>query len=102
MSNLIGSFYFNRSASGNLNGEFINDQSEPFPESAILILSKAGFAGDYNCIWFDTTNHIATLEINPISGSKKYKLDWIENGKATYEGEGFLVNETLIGFYKTV
>ena len=59
MPKLIGSFYFDRTASGNLVGEFVNNQSSfVMTESANPKGKFPNFIGKYDSTWLDTSTHL--------------------------------------------
>jgi hypothetical protein len=96
----IGSIYFKRTINGNLIGEFSNNEDPVIrTESAV----SQGYYSDYTgkCIstWFDGSMRQAILEINPVLNSGKLKLEWTDDARIIYIGEGFLMNDTLIGYY---
>jgi hypothetical protein len=100
MSNLIGSFYFELTANGNLIGEFSNNLSKSITtENANLSGTASGFIGKYESTWYDDDVHFANLVISQRVKNKIYVLQWNENGKLKYKGEGFLHDKTLIGYY---
>lgn len=101
--NLIGTFYFKQTTSRNLLGEFANNKNgEILTETATPKppLTNKDYEGDYNSVWFDTELHRADLSIK--KPGNKYKLKWTETGKPSYEGEGILVDNILIGYYKMI
>ena len=99
MSNITGSFYFKRTKFGNLIGELINYASDNVITETANLISDIGddYSGDYQATWIDISNHLAELKITKISN--KYKLEWSEPNNLSYLGEGFLVDDTLIGSY---
>lgn len=97
-----GGFYFKETSSGNLIGEFINNDSiDVNVEAARLNIRHAMFEGIYDSTWDDGTLHQADLEIKKIN--KKYSLTWTDRmtgGGINYEGEGIIVDDILTGYYK--
>lgn len=100
MSNRInGSFFFKRTATGNLIGEFTNtESSEITPEVAVPQGQNTSFSGIYTSTWFDTEHHLSTLLIT--QNGVKFKLEWREPTKKGYKGEGMLVDGILVGHYE--
>ncbi len=103
---MIGNFVLNLTTSGNLIGEFTNEnRKEVFTESADRIDGDIlKFIGDFLSTWQEDENSlIAKLIIRNITGSNglKYQLKWSHlNGYIIFEGEGFIFNNNLIGFYR--
>jgi hypothetical protein len=97
---LTGTFYFKQTTSRNLIGEFTNNESEGIlTETATPTPSSTNeYEGNYDSVWLDTELHHADLSINKTGN--KFKLKWSETGKPSYEGEGMLVDNILIGYYK--
>ena len=94
-----GSFYFKQTSSSNLIGEFTNNEStEILAETATPSKLIKEYDGVFDSVWFDIELHRAELTISKIEN--KYKLKWIEPGKPSFEGEGMLVDNILIGYYK--
>ena len=98
---MIGNFYYKQSANGNLLGEFSNNStSSVIPDSCLLIsIFQENFVGSYQSTWIENENSsgIFTLEIQKLS-NQKFKLTW-QNNEITFLGEGFIVDNMLIGFY---
>ncbi len=104
MTQIIGSFYFKKTTSGNLIGEFTNNNHETiFSESCDLkILQKdlASFEGTYLSTWQEESESILMeLEIMRNSNQMKYYLIWTLANEPIFKGEGFLVDDLLIGHY---
>jgi len=101
MAKVKGTFYFKSTVNGNLLGEFTNNNSkEIMTESATLdndLESELIFVGNYRSVWFDIVLKEMNLEIR--EEGIKYYLSWSENGIEIYKGEGFLVDEILVGHY---
>jgi hypothetical protein len=103
MSKILGQFYFKRSTNGNLLGEFTNNESEKITaESANLIGSSTNFTGTYKSTWqHEKEACFATLTIEFMNEQKtQYLLKWASNDGFNYWGEGFLVDNILIGHYR--
>ena len=102
MSNhFVGSFYFKRTTSGNLLGEFSNNgDANLHVESARLVGSTTDFIGNYISSWDDGTISSANLKISPFGN--KYQVVWSHKTGSTidYEGEAFVAGEMLIGYYR--
>lgn len=101
---IIGTFYFRRTQSGNLLGEYINQTSQKVAaESAELISSGCiGFAGMYQSTWFDGTGITARLTISILGDHPEiFTLQWIFGGEQSpaFIGRGFLNDGVLIGVY---
>jgi hypothetical protein len=105
MPTLIGRFWFDRTSNGNLIGEFSNNISKRIStESADLVKGgSTDFIGDYLSTWQeDDAACFANLKVSYKSGTgnKIFTLEWKEDGKLIFEGEGKLYNNTLIGDYR--
>mgnify|MGYP000954873765 FL=1 len=102
---VIGSFYFKLTNSGNLIGEYSNNNIFVVEtECAKSRIGNNGFLGKFKSVWTDGTNKsdVYDLEIILKPGSTLvYGLRWEKKG-AIYEGEGFIVDNMLIGCYKGV
>ena len=99
---LIGSFYFERTTVGNLIGEFANNFSDyVMTETANPQKQNQNYIGTYDSTWYDDDAHHAKLVITqkPGTHNKIFILKWIEGVITTFEGEGFLYRDTLIGHY---
>lgn len=94
----VGCFYFKLTANGNLLGEFLDHDTEIINvESARLIGQQESFVGKYISTWNDGKLHQTNLEIS--QHNKKYTLIWEEEHNESYEGQGFLAENMLIGYY---
>jgi hypothetical protein len=105
MPNVIGRFYFNKTNSGNLIGEFSNSGMKTVDSECANIESNPdSFIGVYNSVWEDDDGpHYAKLVIAYKSGTgdKIVSLKWIaKNNKTTFWGEGMFVDDLLIGDYR--
>ncbi len=95
----VGSFYFKKTISGNLIGEFLNNDSPIINvEGATVVKSKGGFEGTYNSIWYDSSIHNATLTIS--KSKNKYLIKWIDKSSLNYEGQAMIVDNILTGYYR--
>ena len=103
--NVIGRFYYKQTRNGNLIGEFSNNKSERnYTESAnILSGFFAEFIGNYTATWNENAPTSLDLIItNKPSTNGIFTLTWSENGKAIFKGEGFIVDNILIGDYQDI
>lgn len=104
MTNIVGSFYLKKTSSGNLIGEFTNCLNPKiFTESADLVnkSEEMSFLGDYTSTWIEEEIAILVslkIEWKEDSNKKKFRLTW-SNAKTTFHGEGFLLDDLLIGHY---
>ena len=112
MNLLIGRFYFRLTDSGNLIGEYSNNQCEErnYTESAIRIDQESHaepFVGKYRSTWCEangTKHFLAELDIRKKS-KDVFLLEWrfVENGKVHskphFFGQGMLCGGMLIGNY---
>jgi hypothetical protein len=100
-----GRFYYIQTDSGNLIGEYSNQTSESnTPESAELICGDGRFIGSYNSTWFEridgeSVSMILTIDFKPESKGRILVLTWQVKNEIRYYGEGFIVNNMLIGNY---
>ena len=102
MKKIIGSFYFKINKDGTLTGKFLSlNAKNVSDENAYPILPGNGFIGNFNASWNDTNSHKGILKITDTISPNIYNLIWIENGSVvnTYEGEGFIEDNILIGHY---
>lgn len=104
---VIGRFYFRQTDSGNLLGEFSNNHIDyVITECANLVTDyKDKFIGTYESTWFESKANALKLKIDyktsPIS--KVYTLIWTDNNNVIqYSGEGFIVDNILIGDYRKI
>ena len=95
-----GSFYFNMTINGNLIGEFSNNKSIIIQTENANRTSqeRQTYVGTYVSSWVDSELNKSKLEI--IDYKFKFKLNWTETGNQDYYGEGFLIENILIGYYK--
>jgi hypothetical protein len=99
-----GRFYFIQTDSGNLIGEYSNQNSiKNTPESAELLRRTEPFPrfiGDYTSTWFEEIPVSMDLKIENKKGSNQiFVLTWGNEGKTQFQGEGFLFDKSLIGNY---
>ena len=101
MRNIIGRFYFKIDEKGNLIGCFSNNlHLINFSEYAHRITGN-GFEGQFNSTWTDdvgTFQATLTIQLKLISNDI-YNLHW-SNGAIQFWGEGFIVDNLLIGDYR--
>ena len=109
---IIGRFYFKQTQNGNLLGEFSNSGMTSIDsESATLIppllisLPTQKFIGEYNSTWFEDKAKFLALEIKfkYLNNDKIYTIEWKDkSGNPVFKGEGFLVDDILIGDYTVI
>ena len=102
MANIIGRFYFKRSVSGNLIGEYSNnDMQVVTTESADVLEPTKNFVGNYDTSWREGGSVMsATLSITERVAGKIFSLVWTKETDM-YWGEGMLLdNDTMIGDYR--
>lgn len=107
MSNkIIGTFYFRKTQSGNLIGEFSNNGIEEFNVECANIKENYNineFDAKYITTWLeDFESHTAELEI--VKTDLNYKLKWykINTNKLIFEGTAIEENNILIGKYNNL
>jgi len=106
---VIGHFYLKKTVNRNLLGEFTNETTENiFTESADLQspIGDDSFSGIYLTTWRENRDsyiYELRVSINEKSNNLKYNLLWknIKDSNVIFIGEGFLVNNMLIGHYRT-
>ena len=103
-----GRFYYTRTTSGNLLGEWSNEtMNRNHTEGAVLLERFEGsdFIGRYHVCWWEggEDNNVVTaiLTINSRPDSTNiFTLAWTAlNGNEMFTGEGFISNGILIGSY---
>ncbi len=105
--NLVGHFYFKKTSSGNLIGEFSNNtlttvQTESSDEIKSLKneINKS-FIGNYKSTWFENkaSNLLElVISIKPNSNENIFILKWQnKKGIDIFSGEGFIVDNMLRG-----
>lgn len=101
---ILGRFYFKQTVNGNLLGEFSNDESPRNVCECSNIVSGLDepFIGQYRSTWFERTAQSLTLEIGfkEDTNNTIYTLQWRNNRRIIFHGEGFLVDDILIGDYR--
>lgn len=106
-----GWFYLKKTATGNLIGEFSNNNLDHVvTECANLINRESNsYIGEYNSVWSESNvSDRYRLKIYLKSNSSSiYKLEWLNDNssnktKLVYEGEGFIADGFLIGRYESV
>jgi len=104
---IIGNFYYKLTSNGNLLGEFTNQLNQDiYSESADLIQQgSVEFEGDYRSTWFES-NDAQLLELRIKAKQplhfRKYELEWVDEAdtnKIIFQGEGFVVDGLLIGYF---
>ena len=100
---ILGTFYFRITTSGNIVGEFINQESS---RAATESADRRGgnidrFDGEYQSTWFDGQERNMTLTILPKGDDflNIFRLAWSDGTNDVFVGEAFLSNEMLIGVY---
>ena len=105
-NNLIGRFYFKQTSNGNLIGEFSNNLSDGIAtESADSIGKTNNYIGDYNSTWQENgKRRFSNLKISQKAGTSNtiFTLEWTDNGRQIFLGEGMLCDNILIGDYRGV
>ena len=104
MANIIGRFYFKKTKSGNLIGEFSNNElHKNYTESAVWKEGedKNQFEGKYITCWFEEADKEAVkMDLCIISiKTDSFSLKWTDDGIDKFYGEGFIVDDILIGDY---
>ncbi len=102
MKKVIGRFYFKQTINGNLIGEFSNNGTlKNYTESADLNSDtrKDVYVGVYDSTWHEDKACFAKLEITKKHDSI-FTLKWI--GEGSFEGEGMLCDNILIGNYWSI
>lgn len=98
---VFGSFYFKRTQSGNLLGEFTNNTIDfNTSESADTINYSENFIGQYRSSWIEesvTFQAILTIS-HKVNSRNKFLLKW-EGDNFAFWGEGFIVDDILLGHY---
>ncbi len=103
---IIGRFYFKRTASGNLIGEFSNNTMEKnCTEGANRIYPDTGsFVGTYITTWSEISSpEVSEMVIMPKLGCINiFTIEWTDltNKKTIFWGEGMIVDDMLIGDYR--
>ncbi len=104
MANIIGRFYFKKTDSGNLIGEFShNKHFRNFTESADLLEGDRNFIGKYLATWQEdgiACLNTLNIKIKEKSNEGIFSLKWEDNDKQTFWGEGILCDGILIGDYR--
>jgi hypothetical protein len=105
-NNLFGRFYFKKTSNGNLVGEFSNNISRSIStESADKVESSDSYIGKYNTTWQENgVVRFAKLNISQKqeTGNMIFTLEWKENDKLIFVGEGMFCDNILIGDYQGV
>ncbi len=101
-----GRFYFKRTTSGNLIGEFSHHRMKENSTEGANRTSpdKGSFDGTYITTWSDnSTPQIAQMVITPKSGCTNiFTVEWtnLTSHKIIFLGEGMIVDGMLIGDYR--
>jgi hypothetical protein len=106
MNKEVGRFYFKQTVNKNLIGEFSNSGTKQnFTESADVITGGEPFIGEYLSTYQeDSVAYLTKLKIDykDETANRIYSLSWVDiNGKFAFKGEGFLVDNILIGDYQS-
>jgi hypothetical protein len=111
---ILGRFYFKQTVNGNLIGEYSNQKSEEvWSESANKKPDEKNevakdneknepFIGTYISTWGERSEAIlCDLKISPKSNTRGiYSLTWEKDNSQIFKGEGFIVDNMLIGDYQ--
>lgn len=103
---MIGNFILTLTTSGNLIGEFTNEQTtDVLTESADRMSGEIlKFQGEFLSTWQENRTAIITqlvIDLIPNTNELKYSLRWSHlNGNLIFYGEGFIFEQKLIGFYR--
>lgn len=101
---VLGRFYFKQSINGNLLGEYSNaEMNRNRTESAdIVSVFSHPFIGNYSSTLFEQSAQSLNLEIQfkLNSNNRIYTLTWTNSQAIIFRGEGFLVDNVLIGDYR--
>lgn len=104
MKKVSGRFYFKRTITDNLLGEFSNYfESNIFTECADKINQGGAFIGKYYSTWQENGNPVFALlkiKYRTQTNNKIFVLEWFVEGKLKYQGEAFICDEILVGDYK--
>jgi hypothetical protein len=103
--NIFGRFYFKQTHQGNLIGEYCNQNSkEVWSESANKLDQNTSdlFIGKYASTWGESNEAVlCELHISQKPDTKGiYRLIWKNDNKIIFKGEGFIVDNILIGDYQ--
>jgi hypothetical protein len=102
---LLGCFYFKKTSSGNLIGEFTKQSLGYVSSESVDFISgnESSFIGTYQSTWGERGNaECGELTIKQVENTRKFSLIWVQPNGDTFEGEGFLVDGMLIGAYRNV
>lgn len=101
---VLGRFYFKQTLNGNLLGEFSNTEMNQNRTESADLTTELGepFIGIYSSTWLEQNEQYLDLEIQYKinSNNRIYNLIWSNNGATTFLGEGFVVDNILIGDYR--
>lgn len=104
MGNIVGRFYFKRSANGNLTGEFSNNgMLKISSEMAEPIEPTTDFLGKYIATWIEDgriISSILTIAMKEGAIARLYSLVWRKGSDIIYWGEAMLCDDILIGDYR--
>lgn len=105
--NIKGRFYYKQTLNGNLIGEFSNNfTDENLTESGIIVSNfSEPYIGIYNVCWYENGPKSSKLEIIYRTENREiFQLTWInlKTEKIEFRGEGFIVDNILIGNYESV
>ena len=103
---IYGTFYFTKTKSGNLLGEFINNGLKNFiVESANINegFCKEKLEAEYTTNWLEDENAFASKLIieRDLENAKMFNLTWLDlkSKKPIFSGIGFKKKKILIGKY---
>lgn len=107
METLIkGRFYFKKTSSGNIIGEFSNETNNIIStESGDMNKKSDNFIGVYDTIWQErSTIHNAKLSISKKENIQDliFVLKWTRDEKIIFKGEAIMCDSILIGNYESV
>lgn len=103
MKVIHGNFYFKSTTSGNLIGEFTNIHIKNVCCENAILFDKGNelFVGKYYSNWNEAEEYSELYILQIIKKDYKYYLEWRnkKDNNIYYLGEGFLVDNILVGMY---
>lgn len=102
----FGCFHFFKLPNGDLEGGYTNNTLAVILSEVAVAFDEInrGFTGTYNSTWIESNGNqasgVLTVRFIENTGNQKFRLEWVgRNNSGNFTGEGYIVDNMLIGNY---